>query len=223
MPTPTKSEPTVTLSEAASKVLLAEYGVPVLDERIVDDAGTAGAAAADIGFPVVAKLCGDRIAHKTERGLVRLGLGDRDAVVRAADELLAAATPDDGDVAVLIAPMVSGNREFIAGMQRDAQFGPTVLIGVGGILAEAVADVAIGLAPLGPGDARDMIDALETRALLGEFRGEPAVDVDALVAVVEGLAALAIDRDDVVSVDVNPLIVSEGRPVAVDALVEVLP
>ena len=96
----------------------------------------------------MAKLNGDAIAHKTERGLVRLRLGDARSVERAAAELLAAATPDDGDVNVLVAPMISGNRELIAGVVRDPQFGPTVMLGVGGILAEAVADVVFRPAPL---------------------------------------------------------------------------
>src|SRR4051794_15296535 len=103
-----------TLSEADSKELLRAQGVPVLDERIVDDADAAAAAADAIGYPVVAKLCGDAIAHKTERGLVRLNLTDAAQTRAAASELLAAATPDDGEVGVLVAPMVKGNRELIA-------------------------------------------------------------------------------------------------------------
>lgn len=221
MSSPPGTTSTITLSEAASKALLAPYGVPVPDERVVADAAAAAAAATEIGFPVVAKLCGDRIAHKTERGLVRLALGDAAAVEAAAADLLAAATPDDGDVGVLVAPMVSGNRELIAGMSRDPQFGPTVMIGVGGILAEAVADVAIALVPVEAVDAEDLIDSLTTQELLGAFRGEPAVDRAAIVEVVTALSRLAAEHDEVVSVDLNPLIIVDGRPVAVDALVEV--
>ncbi len=136
----------------------------------------AGDAADEIGYPVVAKLNGDAIAHKTERGLVKLRLGDRAAVEAAATDLLAAATPDDGDVDVLVAPMVSGNRELIAGVVRDAQFGAMVMLGVGGILAEAVADVVFRPAPLDEPTAVDMIDGLATQKLLGEFRGEAAVE-----------------------------------------------
>src|SRR5437588_8354692 len=117
-----------TLSEADSKRLLSEHGVPVLAERLVSSAADAAGAADTLGYPVVAKLCGDAIAHKTERGLVRLHLGDADAVRAATDELLDAATADDGEVAVLIAPMVHGNREFIAGLNDDAQFGMTVML-----------------------------------------------------------------------------------------------
>ncbi len=140
-----------TLSETESKRLLAGYGVPIAPETLAASADEAVTAADALGYPVVAKLNGEAIAHKTERGLVRLGLGDADAVRRAAGELLAAATPADGDVAVLIAPMVRGNRELIAGVVRDPQFGPTVMLGVGGILAEAVADVVFRPAPVDHG------------------------------------------------------------------------
>ncbi|NDA78612.1 MAG: CoA-binding protein, partial [Actinobacteria bacterium] len=152
-----------TLSESASKDLLRSFGVPMADEREVTDAAGAVAAAAELGFPVVAKLCGDAIAHKTERGLVRLKLGSEDAVRQAAAELLAAARPDDGPVTVLVAPMVQGNRELIAGVVRDAQFGASVMLGVGGILAEAVADVVFRPAPLDRVTAGEMISDLATQ------------------------------------------------------------
>jgi acetyl-CoA synthetase (ADP-forming) len=211
---------TRTLSELASKRLLAGYGVPVLDERSAADPAGAIQAARETGFPVVLKLCGDAIAHKTERGLVRLNLGDADAVAAAAAELLAAATPEDGAIELLVAPMVSGTRELIAGVHTDAQFGPCVMLGIGGILAEAIADVTFRLAPLERADAEDMIDDLRTQPLLGAFRGQPAVDRDALINTLLGLSELATTEIGVVSVDVNPLIVVDGRPVAVDALVE---
>jgi acetyl-CoA synthetase (ADP-forming) len=210
-----------TLSEAESKRLLADHGVPVPDERVVDDADAAAVAAEAIGFPVVAKLCGAAIAHKTERGLVRLGLRDAGAVRDAATDLLAAATPDDGEVAVLIAPMVKGNRELIAGLSDDPQFGMTVMLGVGGILAEAVADVAFRLVPVSRVDAEEMIDDLQTQKLLGPFRGEEAVDRARLVDVVVGLSEAAAAHPEIASADLNPLIVVDGVPVAVDALVEV--
>lgn len=211
-----------TLSERASKALLAEYGVPIAPERFVDSAQAAGDAADEIGYPVVAKLNGDAIAHKTERGLVKLRLGDRSAVEIAANELLGAARPDDGDVDVLVAPMVSGNRELIAGVVRDAQFGAMVMLGVGGILAEAVADVVFRPAPLDEATAMDMIDGLATQKLLGEFRGESAVDRAQLIELLVGLGRLAGDRDDVASVDINPVIVDpSGRLIAVDGLVEI--
>ena len=212
---------TTTLSESDSKRLLAEYGVPVLRDRNVGTTAAALVAAAELGFPVVLKLGGDAIAHKTERGLVRLNLGDEAAVREAADDLLRAATPEDGEVHLLVAPMVRGSRELIAGLHTDGQFGRCVMIGFGGILAEAIADVSFRLVPLERVDADEMIDELETQALLGPFRCEPAVDRDALAATLLGLSALAGAEPNIVSVDVNPLIVVDGRPVAVDALVEI--
>ena len=210
-----------TLSERDSKALLASYGVPIAPERLALDAIAAGDAADELGYPVVAKLNGDAIAHKTERGLVKLRLGDRGAVESAADVLLGAATPDDGDVSILVAPMISGNRELIAGVVRDPQFGPTVMLGVGGILAEAVADVVFRPAPVDRVTAAEMIDDLATQKLLGAFRGEEAVDRTGLIDVIVGLGRLAADRHDIASVDINPLIVQpDGSVVAVDGLVE---
>ena len=210
-----------TLSEAASKELLATYGVPFASEHKVFTAEAAVEAAQALGFPVVAKLGGDKIAHKTERGLVRLRLADAQAVRQAATDLFAAATADDGEVHVLVAPMVSGTRELIAGLLVDQQFGPTVMLGVGGVMAEVIKDVAFRPAPLTNEIAHDMVRSLRMQGLLEEFRGEAAVNTDQVVACLMGLSNVAADRTDIVSVDINPLIVkSDGSIVAVDALVE---
>jgi succinyl-CoA synthetase beta subunit len=214
---------TRTLSEHESKQLLASVGVPVLEDRLVTDAADAVDAAHDLGAPgapVVLKLCGAGVAHKTERGLVRLGLRSDDDVREAAEALLAAATPEDAAAGVLVAPMVRGSREFIAGIHRDAQFGPCVMIGVGGVLAEAIGDVAFRIVPVEPVDAEEMLDDLSTQGLLRAFRGEPPVDRAELVEVVLGLSRLAETHAEIVSVDVNPLVVVDGKAVAVDALVE---
>ena len=210
-----------TLPEDESKRLLAAYGVPFAPETVAADVDEAVDAAAAIGYPVVAKLNGEGIAHKTERGLVRLDLGDGDAVAAAATELFAAARPEDGAVSVLVAPFLKANRELIAGIHRDPQFGPTVMLGIGGILAEALADVAFRLAPLDRVDAGDMVDQLRTQALLGEVRGEPAVDRHAVEEVLLALSTVAVERTDVRSADLNPMLIVDGLPVAVDALVEV--
>ena len=197
------------------------HGVPMGDEREVSSVQEAVEAAEAFGYPVVVKLCGASIAHKTERGLVRLRLADGAAVETAATDLLATATSADGAVSLLIAPMISGNRELIAGVVRDPQFGANVMLGVGGIVAEAIADVQFRPAPISDIDAADMIDGLATEKLLGAFRGEEAVDRQQLQAVLLGLSELITARPDIVSIDVNPLIVTaDGSPRAVDALVE---
>src|SRR6185436_551498 len=109
--------------------------------------------------------------------------------------------------------MVKGSRELIAGLADDPQFGMTVMVGVGGILAEAVADVSIRLVPIERVDAEDMIDDLATQKLLGEFRGEPAVDREALIEVLLGLSRAAEANPQIRSADLNPLIIVDGRPI----------
>lgn len=210
-----------TLSEPESKALLAQYGVPCVPDASAATPHEAATAAVRFGFPVVVKLAGDGIAHKTERGLVRLALADEAAVVEAGEALLAAATAEDGPVRLLVAPMLRATRELIAGVHDDPQFGRCVMVGIGGVLTEALGDVAFRLAPLAPVDADEMLDDLAAQALLGPVRGEPALDRAAMATVLLGLSRLAVERPDIRSVDVNPLLVVDGAPVAVDALVEV--
>ena len=210
----------ITLSEAESKQLLANHGVAMAPECEVQDVEAAVVAAVKIGLPVVVKLCGPAIAHKTERNLVRLGLATETAVREAASSLLDLATSGDGDVTLLVAKMVRGNRELIAGLTTDPQFGVAVMLGVGGILAEAVADVTFRLVPITRVDAMEMIDDLATQTLFDEFRGEPPVNRERLADVLVGLSELSVAMPAIVSVDVNPLIVVDGVPIAVDALVE---
>lgn len=212
---------TRTLSEFESKKRLAKGGVPMGEDALVNSSTDAVRAAEGFGFPVVAKLCGDAIAHKTERGLVRLNLRDAASVTEATDALLASAQPDDGARGVLIAPMVGGARELIAGTLLDPTFGKCVMLGIGGIFAEALADVTFRLIPLSEQDAEDMIDNLEHQSWFQEFRGEPAVNRKELVAILLGLSRITEESEEIVSIDINPLIISEGSPVAVDALVEV--
>ena len=195
-----------TLDEAASKELLCRYGVPVVDEEVAGDAEQAVAAAGRLGYPVVLKALGERITHKSERGLVRLGLTGRDAVAAAANELREAA----GDA--------------LGGLVRDRLLGPAVMFGVGGILAEALGDVTFRLAPLARRDALSMLGEIRAASLLDRLRGEEAVDRDALVGCLMGLSRLAEERPDVAEVDVNPLLVGpDGRVAAVDALVRLGP
>ena len=213
----------ITLSEAESRRIVAGYGVPV-SPYVTGTSTDAVLAAVDadptVTYPVVAKLCGRAIAHKTERGLVRLRIADRDALAAACDDLLGKARPDDGDVEVLVSTMVDGNRELIAGLNDDPQFGMTVMVGVGGILAEAIRDVSFRLAPITEVDAAEMVDDLSTQRLFEAFRGEPEADRDAIVKALVALARLGAEEPGLRSADLNPLILVDGKPVAVDALLE---
>jgi acetate---CoA ligase (ADP-forming) subunit beta len=212
---------TITLSEHESKQRLLALGVPVAPERLASDAEAAGRAALELGFPVAVKLCGRAIAHKTERGLVHLDVKDEAGVRDAARALLAAARPEDGSVGVLVSRMVKGKRELIAGAALDPTFGPCVAFGIGGIFAEALKDVAFRLAPLERVDAEEMIEQIRHSVWLEPFRGEPAVDRARLADVLVGIGRLISEDRTIVSIDVNPLIVSGGVATAVDALIEV--
>src|SRR4029453_16320501 len=149
-----------TLSEARSKELLGTFGVPFPPERVVADAGAAVAAAVELGFPVALQPGGAAHPPQTRAGRGGGGRGPAEEGRHAAAALLAAATPEDGEVHLLVAPMLRATRELIAGLHDDTQFGMTVMLGVGGILAEAVADVAFRLVPISRVDAEEMIDDL---------------------------------------------------------------
>jgi succinyl-CoA synthetase beta subunit len=211
-----------TLSEHESKRLLAEAGIQVPREVLVDDVDGATRAAEELGYPVVLKLCGRDLAHKTERHYVRLELTGTELVREQAADLLERreSDPEATGAKLLVAPMVEGRRELICGMMRDPQFGPCVMLGLGGIFAELVGDAALAVAPLSAVDADDMIDALQYGKVLGAFRGEPPVDRAMLTAILETLGEIGLGRPEVLSIDINPLIVVGDKPVVVDALVE---
>jgi acyl-CoA synthetase (NDP forming) len=206
------------LDEYRSKQLLRQYGIPVVEEHPAADEETAVAAARDLGFPIVLKAMGPRLAHKTERGAVALNLTDTRAVRRAAGRMRRALGADLGSF--LVQPYIQGQREFMAGMIRDHEFGPAVLFGLGGVLTEALDDVVLRLAPLSEIEAQAMLDSIRGASLLAPLRGEAAVDRGALVRILTGLAQLALDDPSIAEIDINPLrITPQGETLAVDALI----
>ncbi len=206
------------LTEYESKKLLSGYGVPVVEETVAPDPEAAVRAADCFGYPVVVKGLGARLTHKTDRGLVALGLGSAGDVLSAAKRIAFAGGAElEG---FLVQPMLQGRREFVAGLFRDEQFGPVVMFGLGGTFTEVLEDVAFRLAPLTAEEALQMIDQLRCAKLLGRFRGEEAVKRGALVAALVGLSRLAVDFPEVVEVDINPLLAgADGCIQAVDALI----
>jgi acetyl-CoA synthetase (ADP-forming) len=208
------------LSEFDSKALLRSYGVQTVEEALAEDPEGAVRCARTLGWPVAVKLCATGLAHKTERDVVRLGIADEAGVREAANNLLARRAAEEGDARLLVQRMVRGRRELILGLVRDRQFGPCVMLGLGGILAEAIRDVVFRVAPLSAIDALEMIEDLRAIHLLGPFRGEPAVDREALAAALVALGRIGTEHDEILSIDVNPMIVEGALPVAVDALVE---
>jgi acyl-CoA synthetase (NDP forming) len=208
----------MTLTEAEAKKLLRQYDVPVVDEIVAADGEDAAVQAKAMGFPVVLKGLGAKLTHKTERGLVRLNVANQEEVRRAAAEIAKSA---GGDLeGYLVQPMLTGRREFVAGLIRDPQFGPVVMFGLGGVFTEALHDVAFRIAPFGEADAARMIDEIRASSLLGAFRGDAQVDREALVKALVGLSKLGAEFPEVAEIDINPLLVGpDGRVTAVDALV----
>jgi acyl-CoA synthetase (NDP forming) len=213
-----RNEKRLCLTEAESKKLLNAYGIPVVKEIVVDTQESAVVQSKAIGFPVVLKGLGAKLTHKTERGLVKVNLRSAAEVRRAYREVTKSAGPDwEG---CLIQPLVAGKREFVAGMFRDAQFGPAVMFGLGGVFTEALGDVTFRIAPLSGIGADEMVDEIKSSKLLSDFRGEQAADREQLRQVLMGLSRLGMDYPQIKEVDINPLIVApDGTIKAVDALV----
>ncbi|MBF0528209.1 MAG: acetate--CoA ligase family protein [Deltaproteobacteria bacterium] len=213
-----KAEGRKTLTEAESKQLLAAYGVPVVTERIARTVDQAIQAAHDLGWPVVLKGLGHRLTHKTEKGLVRLGLTNQDQIHQAAADMAQTAGADlEG---YLVQPYLSGKREFVAGLFNDPLFGPIVMFGLGGVMTEILDDVVFRLAPLTEIWAQSMLDEIRANRMLDRFRGEPAADREGLVKTLLGLSRLSLELPEVAEVDINPLLITDtGQAVAVDALV----
>ena len=215
------------LTEGRAKELLAAYGVPMVGERLVATADEALAAALELGLPVALKVESAAIPHKTEAGVVRLGLADENALRAAYAEVMAnaLAVADAGAIrGVLVQPMVPAGVEVLIGARVDPLFGPMVVVGLGGILVELMRDSAVALAPLGHDDALALLRSLKGARLLQGFRGSEPVDLDRLADIVCRVAQFASDhRGRITELDLNPLICSAGRIVGVDALIGLRP
>lgn len=204
------------LSEYDSKRLLHEAGVTVTREKLAFSSEDALKAAGELGYPVALKGSGHNITHKTEMGLVKLNIMNEQDLSEAYDDILGKGFDIEG---VLVQEMISGDREFIIGLTRDPQFGPCVMFGLGGIYAEVLKDVSFRIAPLTESDAEEMIGEIRTSSLLGEFRNSPPVNRQALVNALIGVGNLGLEYDKIAEIDINPIIIAGGNPVAVDGLV----
>lgn len=201
-----RKEGRLSMTETEAKTLLGTFGVPVVQGRVFARADEAVRYAQKTGFPVVVKGSGATLSHKTERGLVKTNLKTAREVREAFRAVRDAAGADwEG---CLVAPFIEGRREFVAGLIRDAQFGPVVMFGLGGIFTEALSDTTFRIAPLDEREARRMIGEISSRKLLAEFRGEAPAAVEELVAVLLGLSRLSEELPDVREVDINPLIIT---------------
>ena len=221
-PSPTRpaARPPVAVSERESLALVAGAGITVVEAIPVPDAATAVAVARRIDRPVALKLDAVGLTHKSDIGGVAVGLLGDDAVYGAALTLFETARRRGLTVrGLLVEPMVPAGLELIVGLRRDPQFGPAVLVGLGGVLTVFLDDVAVRLAPIDPAVAGAMLDELRGAPLLAGVRGRPGVDRAALTSMLVALGRLGMERPDILEVDLNPVIAATSGAIAVDALV----
>jgi len=204
------------LNEYDAKRFLAGFGVPICRETLASDPEQAAAGAARIGFPVVLKASGATLFHKTEVGGIALNLKSPDDVKEVARRLLKI----QGCQALLVQEMIQGDREMVCGLTRDAQLGPCVMFGLGGILTEILDDAVFRLVPLTSTDALEMMQEIRSAKILGPFRGQPPADRAALSRILVAIGTIAMQYEAVCEIDLNPVkIRPDGSPVAVDALI----
>jgi hypothetical protein len=204
------------LSEAVAGDLLRDFDIPVANGVSIADAEQLGALSGQLRYPVVLKTAMPGIAHKSEVGGVILGLASFDELQAAYKQLAARLGPR-----ALIVPMIEGaGVEMILGVAQDAQFGPVVLLGLGGIHTEIVRDVAVLLPPFSPARARQAVDGLQMRKLLGELRGRPGLAIDQYCDMASHLSVLAVALANCIAeVDINPVRLMVDECIGLDALI----
>lgn len=210
-----------TLSEYESKIVLASYDIPVTREIIIQKDNDIISAAHEIGYPVVMKGCSPEITHKTEKDLIRTDIRDDKEALDTFNDIMAGMNGSHG--AILIQEMIKGKRELVIGLIRDPQFGPCVMFGLGGIFTEILKDVSFRLAPLEKRDALEMMDEIKAHKMLDAVRGMEPVDRELLSKMLINVGKIGVENDAIKEIDINPVIISGSRPVAVDALVVLQP
>jgi acetyltransferase len=215
-------KPVKYLSEFEGKKKLAEWGIPSADSRLVNTPEEVNAAVAELGFPLVAKICSAEILHKTDIGGVRLGIRDTESAQKAFDEILANAAkhcPDAKIEGVLLQKMVEKGLEIIIGVKNDPQLGPAVMCGLGGVFVELFKDVSLCPAPVSRKEAMDMVLSLKSAKLITGYRGSAPLDLEALVDVIVKAGEMAkAQKNTLTEMDINPLFVYEKGVCAVDAV-----
>jgi acyl-CoA synthetase (NDP forming) len=208
------------LPEPDAAELLTSRGIRYVEHGVAGTADAAVEIAGRIGYPVVLKVVSADIVHKTEAGGVVLGLKDEPALREGYDELLrrvGASCPEACIDGVLVGRQVAARRELIVGAVHDATFGPTVMVGIGGVFAEALADVVFRLAPLRRQDGLDMLQELKGARLLAGFRGEQPVDLDEVAEILVNVGDLLVTHPEITEIDLNPIAAAADGCVALDA------
>ncbi|MDH5565675.1 MAG: acetate--CoA ligase family protein [Myxococcales bacterium] len=207
-------EESAPLDEAEGYALLRDFGVPAPEARVVESATSAVDAANALGFPVALKTATPGIAHKSDVGGVALGLADAGAVASCYTEMSARLGPR-----AIVTPMAETGSEIVFGKVTDAQFGPLVMIGLGGVFVETLRDVRFAVPPIDADWARRLVNSLKGRALLDGARGRPPADLDALCDAFARFSVLAATlHEQLAEIDVNPVMAGPQGVTAVDVL-----
>lgn len=217
-----RDEGRVVLTEIESKELLGQSGVNVIDTRLAASSSEAVSIGKELGFPVVLKIASPDIVHKSDAGGIRLGLETPDQVGQAYDDILKAAGrkhPQAIIQGISVQKMASPGVEVIIGMSRDAQFGPVLMFGLGGVWVEILQDVSLRVIPVTRRDVREMIKEIKGYRMLTGYRGLPPVDEDKLEEMLLAVADFVTQYPVVKELDLNPVIAYSDRAVAVDARV----
>ena len=219
------SASTKIINEYDSKRILNEYGIPIINEHLAKDLSTAKDIASRMGYPVALKIVSPDIQHKTEAGVVKLGIDSDSMFETAFHEIMAnAKNYQSGTIieGVLIQEMASQGIEVVVGMSNDAQFGPTLMFGLGGVFVEVVQDVAFRVLPISGPEAWKMIHETKGSILLNGYRGTPKMDLDAILTTLIKISQMCMDLKDIIQeLDINPLMVYPERQgvQAIDALI----
>jgi len=193
------------VTEPEAKLVLKAYGIESTKESLCHSADEAVKAAESIGYPVVMKLVSPQVVHKTEFNAVKLNISNEAEVKAVYSDMLERAKKSQFQVkGILVAETLTGT-EFIIGSLRDKQFGPLVMLGLGGIFVEVYKDVSYRLAPVEPIDVKDMIAELKGKKMLEGFRGKEKVNVDALIKAVVSVSQLLADFPNIAEMDLNPI------------------
>lgn len=201
--------------------LAAKYGVPLPEQGLASSGKEARNLAREIGFPLAMKLESPDVAHRTEKGLVRLGIDGEGEAVETYESLVEKAGERGLSVeGILVQEMASDGREVIVGGLSDEVFGPVVMFGLGGVFVEVLEDAAFRIAPIELEEAREMLEEIKGSPLLEGFRGGPRADVERLAEIVASVSRMLNENRDIVELDINPLVVYEDGAVAVDFKVE---
>ena len=210
------------LDEVSSKELVASFGIPTVPTRRADSASRAAVTASQLGFPAAIKVLSPDLVHKSDRGGVRLALGDEMEVAAAFHELrekVAAADPPIRFEGVAVQPMAPPGLELLLGGRRDPTFGPVVTVGLGGVMVELLDDLALRVAPVTQSDAEEMLNDIRARRLLDGFRGGAAIDRAPIREALVRLSEAMLTLRDVAEIDVNPVFAYPTGILAVDARV----